>query len=121
MQYTKWQIGWRGLAVALLMAMTGAAAAHGEGKTQPADGAALETPPETITVRFDEPTRVTSFEVTGPDGPVALASEPATEATERVQVAPSETLGAGDYTVEWRALGSDGHPFAGSMSFKVTE
>jgi hypothetical protein len=28
-------------------------------------------------------------------------------------------MGAGDYVIEWRGLGDDGHPQSGSFTFRV--
>jgi methionine-rich copper-binding protein CopC len=111
----------RCLAAACLMAMATAAPAHGEGTTQPADGASLAEPPETIAVAFEAPTTVTNLKVTGPDGAVELASPPTPKPTKSVQIEPAEPLGPGEYTVQWRAIGSDGHAFKGKMSFTVED
>jgi methionine-rich copper-binding protein CopC len=121
MRTANWRWIARGLATAGLMAMVTAALGHGRAETTPADGASLTEPPETIAVAFEAPTRVTSLKVTGPDGAVALASPPTKEATERIEVKPAEALVPGEHTVQWRALGSDGHAFKGSMAFTVTD
>lgn len=121
MRTTNWRWIARGLAAAGLMAMATAALGHGRAETKPADGASLGEPPEAIVIAFEAPTRVTNLEVTGPEGAVALASSPTQDATERLEVEPAEPLAAGDYTVAWRALGGDGHPFEGSATFTVED
>ncbi|MFO7857810.1 MAG: copper resistance protein CopC [Ectothiorhodospiraceae bacterium] len=110
---------WPVLVVLLGLFAAPAALAHGEAVSEPEDGATVASSPETIHLEFGEPARVTQFQVQGPEGPVALDSEPSREASRRVAATPEEELASGDYTVSWRALSEDGHAISGDFAFTV--
>lgn len=112
-------------AAALLVSLTlaaGPAAAHSkEQATVPADGAVLATSPETVTMNFDMPLRVTLIALRDDTG-----ADHAVTRTDNMQPvsdfrATLPTLAAGRYTVEWRGLAADGHPMQGQFSFDITE
>lgn len=108
--------------VALLLGLAAPLLAH-EAKTSstPADGAIVEDAPATIGVEFDGAMRITQFEVTGPEGPVGLASRPGNQPTQQYFVEPEETLSPGDYQVHWRGMAGDGHMMSGGFGFTVGE
>jgi len=112
-------------AAALIASLTlaaGSAGAHSkEEATVPADGAVLAVSPETITMNFDMPLRVTLIALR--DGVGALHALTRTDNMQPVSdfsVTPP-TLAAGKYTVEWRGLAEDGHPMLGQFSFYISE
>lgn len=110
------------VAATLLLAVAVSVAAH-EAKlsSTPEDGATIESSPERIGIEFDGAMRITQFEVTGPDGRVALADEPGNDPTEAYFAKPAKPLAPGRYEVRWRGLARDGHMMAGGFSFTVVE
>jgi methionine-rich copper-binding protein CopC len=99
------------------------AAAHdGLVSSIPAPGSAVPTAPSAVELTFTAPplTLGTQVVVTGPDGITASSGEP--EFRDAVVVQPLDgSLPAGEYTVQWRAASSDGHPITGTHAFTVTE
>ncbi|MGH2537585.1 MAG: copper resistance CopC family protein [Candidatus Promineifilaceae bacterium] len=116
---------WPLLAVILLgLAAAGGAAAHAELlAAEPAPGANLDEAPAVIRLTFSEPlgaqSGLTLFrggfeEVAG----VTAAVDPAEPA---VLQATLPELEPGDYMVQWRAAGPDGHAVSGSYQFRLRE
>ena len=107
-------------AITLITLMTLAATAqahtHLEGSV-PADKSRVAAP-AAIVLNFSEATRVTALTLQKNNGePVALANLPA-KATAHVSV-PVAELAAGDYVVNWRVVGEDGHVMSGKFGFTV--
>lgn len=110
-------------AIALLACLCPAGAlAHTSGTaTEPADGATLDRVPEALRLSFAGPMRIVKVVMVhdGPTGShetrLALPSEAATESLE---LSP-DFAGPGDYRIEWRGLGEDGHVMTGEFSFSV--
>ncbi|MGY6519664.1 MAG: copper resistance CopC family protein [Lysobacteraceae bacterium] len=103
-----------------LLGFAGLASAHSAmTASTPEDGAHLDSPPESVGLRFDGDMRITRFVVTGPDGAVALAQRPGREPTRSFDTAPAQPLGPGTYQVEWRGIAADGHVMTGQFSFHV--
>jgi methionine-rich copper-binding protein CopC len=112
---------WRDLMLAgALVAMAGAAQAHTHLESAtPADNAVLASAPPKVTLRFSEPARLTALTI----------QKEGEEASERIQGLPKEPskelsaplapLGAGKYTLDWRALGADNHVMSGKLRFTV--
>ena len=89
--------------------------------TDPEEGAVLEAAPESVTLTFNEPVRLTSQEVVVYDAegdPVASTSG-ASGAEVRVDLADAADLGDGTYVVAWNVLSGDGHPISGALTFSV--
>jgi copper transport protein len=112
------------LLVALAIALAGVspASAHAElVSTDPEEGAVLESAPESVTLTFNEPVRLTSQEVAVYDAegdPVeSTASAGGVEVT--VALAGAADLADGTYVVSWNVLSSDGHPISGALTFSV--
>jgi copper transport protein len=90
-------------------------------ETTPADGAALETAPERVTLTFNEPVsvpdggvRVFDTEATRvDDGPVDTGTD------EVIGVALPADLSDGGYLVTYRVLSDDSHPISGVVGFTV--
>ena len=100
------------------IAATGAWA-HSKSKTEPEDGATVETLSEVV-MRFDRPMRVTLVRLTRGGEPVEVERNVGmVPVTEFVATPASGEPGA--YTVEWRGLSADGHPMNGTFSFTVAE
>ena len=91
----------------------------------PKDGATLDTVPEEVVLSFSnapvESGSGSAVVVTGPDGETTYEDgEPAFDGTD-VSVALSPLDEAGEYTVGYRVVSSDGHPIQDSLTFTVTE
>ncbi|MBD5785703.1 copper resistance protein CopC [Cellulosimicrobium terreum] len=110
------------VAAGLLLAILagGPAAAHAVLiGTDPADGTVLDTPPEALTVTFNEPVQVVEggTQVLTADGaPVTASVESIDDA---LVITPAEPLDDGTYVVSWRVVSLDSHPIAGAFSFSV--
>lgn len=109
-------------ALAVLISLSGIAAAHSEKEgTTPANGAQLTETPEMIHMVFNDPMRITMVRLLGEDGAeVPMERETGLEPTLEFHAEPG-TLTPGSYTVEWRGLASDGHAMQGSFSFELTD
>ena len=87
-------------------------------ESTPLDGAVLESAPDRITLRFNEPIRVISLRLTDEGGQVTpLAQGP--QSTPDQVAAPLSPLSPGSYVVSWRLLSVDGHPVGGSVLFTL--
>ncbi|WP_309080914.1 copper resistance protein CopC [Zhihengliuella sp.] len=105
------------LAVLAAVALAPAAHAHDQlVATDPESGAVLAQTPETLGLTFSGEVQEigSAFELTAQDG----TDYPSTATIERTQVTvtPTEALPAGDYTLSWRVISSDGHPIEGTTA-----
>lgn len=112
------------LAVALLVVLgTGApASAHAElVDSDPDEGAVLAAAPESVTLTFNEPVRLTSQEIAVYDakGDQVPSTAGARDAVVTVDLASSAGLEDGTYVVSWNVLSGDGHPISGALTFSV--
>ena len=103
--------------VALALAPSGAQAHAELDGASPPDGATVRTLPETIRLSLNEPVAPPAFVVlTGPDGRRLQASDVQVEGP--AVVLPLQVGGpAGEYTVDYRIVSTDGHPVTGSLTF----
>lgn len=108
------------LAIAGLFAGTAPALAHDELVgydlvTNPADGAATA-----VNLQFNNEIMDigTEFMITGSDS-VNLAEGPAAVSAREVMQPFAGPLTAGDYTVAWRVVSSDGHPIQGVLYLAI--
>lgn len=104
-----------GAATAASLAGATAAQAHDQlVSTDPADGDTLETAPEQLTLTFSGEIQDIGARVDLVDGDgVAHEAGFAAERGDLV-VTPAEALPAGEYTLSWRVISSDGHPIEGT-------
>jgi methionine-rich copper-binding protein CopC len=107
---------------ALFVVLGGApAAAHtGLQSSTPADGEALTSAPDTVTLTFATAvaSQFAQVAVTGPDGQSVTTGEATVEgAVVRQPVSP---VGDGAYVVAYRVVSDDGHPVSGELSFTLT-
>lgn len=105
--------------VALLLAAPPLWAHAQQEGTYPEHASIIEGSPEKIAVWFDHAMRLTLFEVTGPDGRVALDSRPGRDMRMRFETTPANPLPPGEYTVRWRGLAEDGHAMFDEFYFTV--
>ena len=57
----------------------------------------------------------------GPEGEIEIERETGMDAMTEFRALPSVDLPAGEYSVDWRGLSSDGHPMQGGFSFTVAD
>lgn len=106
--------------VAFLVMLSPSLLAHvQQERSVPEHESTVDGSPERIAVWFDQDLRLVSFEVSGPDGPVALRQRPGRALTSHFETAPSSTLAPGEYTVRWRGLADDGHAMFDEFHFSV--
>lgn len=109
-------------ALAIVLGSGMPASAHAElVDTDPDEGAVVETAPETVTLTFNEPVRLTSQEIAVYDaeGDPVPSSAGATGKEVRVGLTGAADLPDGTYVVSWNVLSGDGHPIAGALTFSV--
>jgi copper transport protein len=109
--------------LALLLLLPGQAFAHGALRSAtPGEGDQLSVAPRELRLTFTEAVElaVSRLSLTGPDGPVALASLALASDSATVLVGRIEgPLVAGTYTVTWQVAGADGHPVRGQYTFVI--
>lgn len=79
--------------------------------------------PASINLTFAKAARVTKVTLTHTIGDASHVDRlelPSKKFITEMELTP-EPRGAGDYKVDWRALGEDGHVLKGSFSFTITE
>jgi methionine-rich copper-binding protein CopC len=97
--------------------------AHAEFEgSDPADGASLATPPQSVSLTFSDTMRqgFNTVTVTGPDGLQYQAGD-VTAQNETVTVAVNPLGPAGVYRIGYRVLSDDGHPVTGQVGFTLTQ
>jgi putative copper export protein/methionine-rich copper-binding protein CopC len=80
--------------------------------------------PASVDLTFTEAVEValSSVILLGPDGqPVSLGALATNDARDRISAPISGELRAGTHTVEWQAVGRDGHPVRGVFTFVIEE
>ena len=109
----------------LLLAQPAAGLAHTRlESSSPAADAVLRTPPAELRLRFSAPVepRLTGATLLGEQGDTVLVAVAVPEpgSGNRAFVVPvTPTLAPGQYMVEWRTAGADGHVIRGAYSFVV--
>lgn len=83
----------------------------------------LDEAPESVTLTFDEPVRLTDREITVYDADGGAVESAATSSGTEVTVDLPDpaAVDRGTFVVAWFVLSSDGHPISGSLSFSVGE
>ena len=104
-----------------LLALGGAQAAAGHASlldSDPPHGAALDTAPSDVTLRFDEPMTVPGDAVQLFSGVEAFALD--VEVIDATVVAAMPAgLDDGRYAIAYRVTSADGHPIAGTIAFTI--
>lgn len=109
------------LATLILAVSVSASLAHSKSEdTTPANNTTVKVV-EVISIRFNDPMRVTAITMIGPDGAVGVDRKTGLEPVTEFLAAPNAIMPAGVYAVEWRGLSSDGHPMQGTFGFTVSE
>jgi len=105
---------------AVLLAFTLQAHAHTHLKAAvPANGSTVAEAPKDLVLTFSGPVRLTALTISKPDGSdeQKISALPADNAASITVPAPK--LVAGQYLVNWRIVGADGHVMSGKFSFTV--
>ena len=119
--------GYAAMAIATLLGalagLAGPAAAHAHLRAETPMADATTTAPETLTLSFSEglELRFTTVVVKDPNGSaVETGPNRLAPGNARVLLVPVDAkLGPGRYTVDWRAVATDGHKTQGSYGFTV--
>lgn len=107
------------LAGLLLAAMPLLAQAHTALKTSvPADGATMQVAPVSVQLEFNGPVRLMKFELESEGQTLPVDFKPNSEPVADYTI-PSPILRPGTVTVNWSAMGADGHILSDSFSFTV--
>jgi methionine-rich copper-binding protein CopC len=85
--------------------------------TYPENGSMLMAQPKRLEMHFQSPMRIVSLRVAGSNNnPVAIILDRNGEASKDFKV-KLPNLKPDTYTVNWKAIGGDGHPMKGSYRF----
>ena len=103
----------------LLLTGSSCALAHAHlTRSAPADGAHLASAPTVLELHFSEGAQLTALWIQRAGEAKHKLAPTADKPSEQISIAlPS--LGAGQYVVSWRALGSDGHVAPGELHFVI--
>ncbi|MDO1582572.1 copper homeostasis periplasmic binding protein CopC [Rhizobium oryzicola] len=110
-------------AIMITLAFAGPALAHAHLKAAtPADKAAVSDSPKELDLTFSEPLNLkfSGIKLIGPDKSEIKTGAPMLmDADKTLMVTVPVKLSAGDYTVEWHVLSTDGHRTEGTYGFSV--
>lgn len=109
----------KGLVAAMLFAVTAVAQAHTHLKEAlPAEGSTVKAPPESITLTFSEPARLTGLSIQKEGGEEQKITPLPTLSAAKISL-PAPKLAPGKYTVNWRVVSEDNHIMSGKLHFTV--
>ena len=104
----------------LILAWSSVAIAHSALKsTTPANGAIISQTPSEIGLNFGKDIRLTRLMATHAGGKKIRLDLSKHNGFIKRYLIPFDEMGAGDYLIEWRGLGGDGHALNGAFSFTV--
>lgn len=108
------------LALLTLTASAGGAFAHAVVlETRPADGALLQTAPQSVLVIFNEPISPVRAQVVDAEGTDITPLGATTLEGAEMRIALPSDLTPGSYIASYRVVSSDSHPIAGSVVFSI--
>lgn len=90
-------------------------------RSDPADGATLDTAPTAITLTFNQDIeqQFATVTISGPDGSAYAAGDVRVDGpTAAINVKP---LTAAPYVIAYRVISADGHPISGQYTFELTK
>jgi hypothetical protein len=87
-------------------------------ESTPAADATVYAVPEVIQLVFNGPVRLARLQVLHNGKTLVTDFQPASEAKDTYSIKP-QSMDAGNFTVSWTAIGSDGHTVSNSFSFVV--
>ena len=91
--------------------------------TLPAKGASLSTAPANLALTFKKPVRITKVTLSHSLDDTKQSDNltiPTKKFVKHIVLEP-KFQGPGNYKVEWRALGQDGHALKGAYSFTIAQ
>jgi len=104
----------------LILAWGSVATAHSSLKsTAPANGAIISQTPNEINLNFGKDIRLTRLIATYADEKKIRLDLSKHNGFIKHYIIPFDGMGAGNYLIEWRGLGGDGHTLNGAFSFTV--
>jgi copper resistance protein C len=108
----------KSIAIGSMLLVASAAQAHTHLESSiPADKSKVAAPVE-IVLHFSEAAHVTAMTLQQGTSPAKALTPLPTKASQHVAV-PVKGLVAGEYTVNWRVAGEDGHVMSGKFAFTV--
>ncbi|MGQ9425874.1 copper resistance CopC family protein [Gilvimarinus sp. F26214L] len=110
-------VGALAILVLCLLSLPVFAHTHLEETTPKAD-AVLEKAPSQLVLRYGDPVNLVKLDLTRQGVAVALEFKPTTRPIAEYEI-PLPSLTPGQYQVEWRALGADGHLLQGKWQFQI--
>jgi copper transport protein len=106
--------------LAVLLATGGTALGHAVVvETVPADGALVDSAPEAVVIRFNEPVRPVRAQVLDADGAAVSPAEAVSVEGPVLRIALPPGLAPGSYIASYRVVSLDSHPVGGSIVFSV--
>ena len=111
----------RAVALMLVFAFgaTGVSAHTALKESIPAADATVAAAPSKINLVFNGPVRLVKVELMASGQAVPTGFKPSAEAVASFEIATPDVK-TGSYTVNWAAIGADGHTVSNSFSFEVT-
>lgn len=110
------------ISLALMLMFSAGATAHGDVKLEsssPSDNAMLMSAPEQLSLTYSNPLRLMKVSITGNEtGEVDFAFRPTAD-KKAAYTWQLPALQPDTYTVEWIAMGADGHKMKATFSFMV--
>ncbi len=107
------------VAAVLLGFLASVASAHTALKTStPGDAATVNAAPSEISLVFNGPVRLVKLELMAGEKAMTTSFKPSSEAVAEF-VVQTPGMQAGKFTVNWAAIGADGHTVSNSFSFTV--
>ena len=107
------------LAVASLLLPLLAAAHSTATMTTPANGQTLKIAPTEFMLMFNEAAKIAKVTLQKTGEPTAKDIGPVPADAGQHVVIPAPKLGAGEYTLRYRAIGPDGHVVPGAVKFTI--
>lgn len=110
----------RVLLAGLIVMWASVAIAHSPLKsTTPANEAIIAQAPNEIRLDFGKAIRLTRLAVTHADDKKMKLDLSGHDGFKKLYLVPFEGMSTGNYLIEWRGLGDDGHALNGTFSFTV--
>jgi copper transport protein len=89
-------------------------------KSEPTDGALVQSAPASYSLTFSEPVSPLALKLTRPDGS-SIALDRFALKDRIVEIEAPSGLGRGTHVLTWRVVSEDGHPVGGSLVFSIGE
>lgn len=106
---------------ATLCAAPLAASAHSAQKPgTPRDGETLAAAPKIIRLNFGDPMRITVLKLIGPQGEIPLTRTDGMKPVTAIEATPGGAMAPGEYAIEWKGMGADGHVMEGAVDFTIS-